>query len=103
MLHGPAGIIGPGFPVLAFMPQDEARQGTLQTLDSLASFGAAPLLVDTEAHARWPTLVAPRTGHPALDAIAALHAFYRLAEVLARRRGRDPDAPLHLSKITQTV
>ena len=103
VLHGPAGIIGPGFPVLAFMPQDEARQGTLQTLDSLASFGAAPLLVDTEAHARWPTLVAPRTGHPALDAIAALHAFYRLAEVLARRRGRDPDAPPHLSKITQTV
>lgn len=103
VLHGPAGIIGPGFPVLVFVPQDEARQGALQTLDRLAAFGAAPLLVDTQAHARWPTLISPRAGHAALDAIAALHAFYRLAEALSRRRGRDPDAPPHLAKITQTI
>ena len=103
VLHGPAGIVHAGFPVLAFVPQDEARQGTLQALDRLASFGAAPLLVDTEMHARWPTLIAPHTGHPALDAISALHAFYRLAEALSRRRGGDPDAPPHLAKITRTV
>ena len=103
VLHGPAGIIGAGFPVLAFVPQDEARAGALQTLERLTSFGAAPILVDTEPHAHWPTLIAPRAGHAALDAIAALHAFYGLAEAVSRRRGRDPDAPPHLSKITQTV
>ena len=103
VLHGPAGIVRAGFPVLAFAPQDEARTGVFQTLSRLASFGAAPLLVDVEPHAEWPTLVAPRAGHAALDAVAALHAFYGLAESVSRRRGRDPDAPPHLSKITQTV
>jgi glucosamine--fructose-6-phosphate aminotransferase (isomerizing) len=103
VLHGPVGLIGPGFPVLAFMPQDNARAGVLESLARLASFGAAPLLVDIETHSDWPTLVAPSTEHPVANAIAALHSFYRVTETLARRRGRDPDTPQHLSKVTRTV
>ena len=103
VLHGPAGIVTKGFPVLAFLPQDEARAGALETLSKLAAFGAAPLVVDTSAHAVWPTLVTPDCGAPAATAIASLHGFYRLVEALARRRGRNPDAPPHLQKVTQTV
>jgi glutamine---fructose-6-phosphate transaminase (isomerizing) len=96
VLHGPAGIIGPGFPVLAFAPADAARPGFFDTLDRLAAFGATPLLVDIQPHKRWPTLVALDGGHPLLTPIVALHAFYRVAESTARRRGRDPDQPPHL-------
>jgi glucosamine--fructose-6-phosphate aminotransferase (isomerizing) len=103
VLHGPAGIIGPGFPVLAFAPADAARPGFFDTLDRLAAFGAAPLLVDIEPHKRWPTLVALDGGHPLLTPIVALHAFYRVAESTARRRGRDPDQPPHLKKVTETL
>src|SRR5579872_2250781 len=103
VLHGPAGVIGPGFPVLAFAPTDAARPGFFDTLDRLAAFGAAPLVVDIEPHRRWPTLVAIDGGHPLLSPIVALHAFYRIAETTARRRGRDPDEPPHLTKVTQTV
>jgi len=103
VLHGPAGIVTEGFPVLAFLPRDEARAGALETLSQLAAFGAAPLVVDTVAHAAWPTLVTPDCGHPVATAIAGLHGFYRLVEELARRRGRNPDAPPHLKKVTQTV
>ncbi len=103
MLHGPAGVIGLGFPVLGFAPADAAREGFFDTVDRLASFGAAPLVVDVAPHPRWPTLVAPDGGHPLLTPIAALHAFYRLAEAVARRRGRDPDQPPHLMKVTRTV
>ena len=103
VLHGPAGIIKPGFPVLAFAPADAARPGFFDTLDRLAAFGAAPLLVDTEPHQRWPTLVALDGGHPLLTPIVALHAFYRVAEEAARRRGRDPDQPPHLKKVTETL
>jgi glutamine---fructose-6-phosphate transaminase (isomerizing) len=103
VLHGPAGIIGPGFPVLAFAPADAARPGFFDTLDRLAAFGAAPLLVDVEPHDRWPTMVALDGGHPLLTPIAALHAFYRAAEEVARRRGRDPDQPPHLKKVTETL
>jgi glutamine---fructose-6-phosphate transaminase (isomerizing) len=103
VLHGPAGIIGPGFPVLAFAPADAARPGFFDALDRLAAFGAAPLVVDVERHRRWPTLVAPDGGHPLLTPIAALHAFYRVAEATARQRGRDPDQPPHLKKVTETL
>ena len=77
--------------------------GFFETVERLASFGAAPLIVDVAPHPRWPTLVAPDGGHPLMTPIAALHAFYRLAEAVARRRGRDPDQPPHLMKVTRTV
>ena len=103
VLHGPAGIIQPGFPVLAFAPADAARPGFFDTLDRLAAFGAAPLVVDIKPHRRWPTMVALDGGHPLLTPIVALHAFYRVAESTARRRGRDPDQPPHLKKVTETL
>ena len=103
VLHGPAGIIGPGFPVLAFAPADAAREEFFAALDRLASFGAAPLVIDYEQHARWQTVVALDGGHPLLTPIVALHAFYRVAEATARRRGRDPDQPPHLMKVTETL
>jgi len=103
VLHGPAGIIAPDFPVLGFAPIDAARGGFFETLQRLASFGAAPLLIDVEPHPRWPTIVAPDCGHAFLTPIAELHAFYRLAEATARRLGRDPDQPPHLTKVTRTV
>ena len=103
VLHGPAGIIGPGFPVLAFAPADAAREGFFDALERLASFGAAPLLIDCQAHPRWRTIVALDGGHPLLTPIVALHAFYRVAEATARWRGRDPDQPPHLRKVTETL
>jgi glutamine---fructose-6-phosphate transaminase (isomerizing) len=103
VLHGPAGVIGPGFPVLAFAPADAARPGFFDALDRLAAFGATPLVVDSEPHPRWQTVVARDAGHPLLTPIVALHAFYRIVEATARRRGRDPDQPPHLKKVTETL
>ncbi|HLY00836.1 MAG TPA: SIS domain-containing protein [Roseiarcus sp.] len=103
VLHGPAGVIGPGFPVLAFAPVDAARPGFFEALDRLAAFGAEPLVVDIEPHSRWPSVAALDGGHPLLTPIVALHAFYRVAEAVARRRGRDPDQPPHLMKVTETL
>jgi glutamine---fructose-6-phosphate transaminase (isomerizing) len=102
VLHGPVGVIGPGFPILGFAPVDAARPGFFETLERLAAFGGAPLVVDTEQHERWPTVVALDGGHPMLTPIVAVHAFYRVAEATARRRGRDPDRPPHLKKVTET-
>ena len=103
VLHGPAGVIGPGFPVLAFAPLDAARPGFFDALDRLAAFGAEPLVFDAEPHPRWPTVLALDAGHPLLTPIVALHAFYRVAEATARQRGRDPDQPPHLNKVTETL
>ena len=103
VLHGPAGIIGEGFPVICFAPADAARDAFFETVDRLESFGAAPLVIDVASHPLWKTLVTPDAGHALTTPIAALHTFYRLAEATARRRGRDPDEPPHLMKVTRTV
>ena len=42
------------------------------------------------------------TGHEDLDPIAVVQSLYPMVEALARARGRDPDAPPHLSKVTRT-
>jgi glucosamine--fructose-6-phosphate aminotransferase (isomerizing) len=39
---------------------------------------------------------------PELDAIAAIAPYYAMVEALARARGRDPDRPPHLAKVTRT-
>ena len=103
VLHGPAGVIGEGFPVICFAPAHAAREAFFETVDRLESFGAAPLIIDVAPHPRWKTLLAPDAGHALTTPIAALHAFYRLAEATARRRGRNPDEPPHLMKVTRTV
>jgi glucosamine--fructose-6-phosphate aminotransferase (isomerizing) len=40
--------------------------------------------------------------HPFAEPIALIQSFYPLAEAVARARGRDPDAPPHLLKVTET-
>jgi glucosamine--fructose-6-phosphate aminotransferase (isomerizing) len=40
--------------------------------------------------------------HPALAPLAMAQSFYRLANALALERGRDPDNPPHLRKVTET-
>ena len=60
-------------------------------------------MVDLVSHPRWRTLLAPDGSHALTTPVAALHAFYRLAEAVARFRGRDPDQPPHLMKVTRTV
>ena len=41
--------------------------------------------------------------HPAIEPMLMAQSFYRLANALALARGRDPDRPPHLSKITETT
>ena len=102
VLHGPAGVITPGFLIVAFMPQDEAREGMSDTLDKLRAMGAEALLVDALDGDGPMSLAAARLDHPQVTPIAMIHRFYLLAEACSRRLGRDPDHPPHLSKVTET-
>ena len=102
VLHGPAGIVTPGFLVIAFIPRDEAREGMGDTLRRLAAMGARVLTVDAAADDGPDFLAAKDIGHPQLTPIAMIHRFYRLAESCSRRLLRDPDNPLNLLKVTET-
>jgi glutamine---fructose-6-phosphate transaminase (isomerizing) len=93
VLHGPVALVEPGFPVLAFVQDDEARASMEETLAALAAKGGAITRV--------PTGAAPI--HPALDLILEAQVFYPWVARTAVARGLDPDRPRHLRKITETL
>jgi glutamine---fructose-6-phosphate transaminase (isomerizing) len=97
--HGPLALIEPGFPVLIFAPRGPAQASLLALADDLRARGAAVLLAAPGAEAALPLAI---TADEDLDPIAATLPFYAMAEALARARGRDPDRPPHLAKVTRT-
>lgn len=102
VLHGPAVLADEGFHALVFVPADEARESVLHTADKIAGFGASTWRVDGPP-GMGNGLASAAAPHPALQPICQIVSFYRFAEGLSRARGRDPDRPMHLSKVTRTL
>lgn len=102
VMHGPLELVDEAFPVLAFSPQDRSRPGMVQALGRLRAQGAAVLAVEPADGGR-DRLPFADPGHPLLEPLAMIQAFYRCAEQVSRLRGRDPDRPRSLMKVTETV
>lgn len=101
VMHGPATLAKPGFPVLGFAAQDMAEALLAQVCDTL--HGQQARVLATTAHVtQAQTLAATRSAHPLLDPILLLASFYNFVETFARHLGHDPDQPRHLSKVTLT-
>lgn len=100
--HGPRALAGPDFPVLGFVQADAGRTGTAALLADLAGRGTPVLAAGLEGAGivSLPTLPAE---YPDTDLLAQLVSFYLATEAGARARGRDPDHPPGLRKVTQTV
>jgi glucosamine--fructose-6-phosphate aminotransferase (isomerizing) len=99
--HGPMAIVEKGFPVLLLGQDDESRDSVADLAPEFAERGALVLssgLKDAPG-LRLPSLDA----HPVLQPLLLVQSFYRLANALAVARGRDPDRPPHLAKVTETV
>ncbi|MEP3279102.1 MAG: SIS domain-containing protein [Stappiaceae bacterium] len=102
VLHGPVEIVGSDFPVLAFAARDAAEDAIVGIADDLAKRGADVFVTSDKArHAHQLPFCA--TGHPLTDALMPVMAFYGFVEALSRARGRNPDEPQHLQKVTQTL
>ncbi|HWN06391.1 MAG TPA: SIS domain-containing protein [Steroidobacteraceae bacterium] len=99
--HGPVALVGRGFPVLAFTQGDETRADVESLARELAGLGARVLLAGSQTPGA-VTLPAIRA-HPAIEPLLLIQSFYRFANTLALARGRDPDRPPHLRKVTETV
>lgn len=99
--HGPMALVGPGFPVIAFVQDDETREGTLAVMRACADQGAAVMKAGGEPMSGILDLPTVAT-HAALQPIVQVQSFYRLAANLAVARGFDPDRPPHLAKVTET-
>lgn len=101
VLHGPAAIVGAGFPVLVLGVADAALPEVAATAARLAAQGAEVFVTGVDL-AGATHLPMPPPRHPLTDPLVLIVAFYAMVEALARRRGLDPDAPPHLRKVTET-
>jgi glucosamine--fructose-6-phosphate aminotransferase (isomerizing) len=99
--HGPMALVGPGFPVLFFAQDDDTLQSTLEVAANFRARGARVWIAGAGVVENALALSTPLD--PACAALVAVHRFYGAANELAVRRGRDPDAPLYLKKVTETV
>jgi glucosamine--fructose-6-phosphate aminotransferase (isomerizing) len=99
--HGPMELIDSGYPLLVFALRGPEQEGLLKLARDMRARGARVLLAAPAdiAEANLPLAI---TDHPALDPIAAILTFYVMAAGLAAARGRNPDAPRHLNKVTET-
>ncbi len=102
VLHGPVEIVGPRFPVIVLAAADAAESSTAQVADRLAEQGAT-VFATSPLCSRAHVLERVVTGHPLTDALVSIMPLYDLIERWSRRRGRDPDQPRNLQKVTQTT
>lgn len=101
--HGPMAIAGPDFPVLLFSQNDASLTGLAELGNELAGRGV-PVISAGPAGVAAATALATEPGvDPFAMPIALIQSFYPLAEAVARARGRDPDRPPFLSKVTETL
>ena len=98
--HGPMALVRAHFPLLIFTQDDESRAGVVQLAGELADRGAAVLIAGAEV--AQATVLPTAKAHPVIEPLLHVQSFYALANALSLERGRDPDRPPHLSKVTET-
>ncbi len=98
-LHGPIALVSNRYPILMFMPTDQAAAGLHSLAADLSHKGAHVLVTAGAGQGTLPTL-AP--DHPDTDAVCLIQSFYALIVRLAALRGTDVNQPRHLQKVTRT-
>ena len=99
--HGPMALVRAHFPLLIFTQDDESRAGVVQLAGELAAQGAAVLIAGAEV--AQATVLPTERAHPVIEPLLYAQSFYRMVNALSLARGRDPDRPPNLSKVTETL
>lgn len=99
--HGPMALVERDFPILVFPPHDRAAAGTEALIADFAARGA-DIAVAGGGLPGTRTLPLADGLHPATAPIAMIQAFYRMINAVALARGRNPDRPPSLNKVTET-
>ncbi len=99
--HGPQALLQDDFPALVFSQDDEARAGIETLARDLVARGVEVMIAGGTVPG---TRVLPSVAtHPLVEPLLLAQSFYRLANALAIARGRDPDRPPNLRKVTETT
>jgi glutamine---fructose-6-phosphate transaminase (isomerizing) len=99
--HGPMAIVERDFPVLMLQPEDPTKASFPQLSEEFTGRGAKVFAAgDTLPGAIM--LPTAKGLHPLIAPACQITSFYGFAEKLARARGRNPDDPPWLKKVTET-
>ncbi len=96
VMHGPLELVGRGFNVLSLIPDDAAAVHSLRAAAKIRQAGGNVFEVGIG-------LSYARTANPILDPVSIVQTAYMNIESLAIARGRDPDRPQLLNKVTETM
>jgi glucosamine--fructose-6-phosphate aminotransferase (isomerizing) len=107
LLHGPIAIAGPQIPLIVIRPDGAMGAVIDASTDRLRAAGAEPWTIggrelaglDRDPH----TAPIPISLPEPLTPLAYVIPGQLVAEAVACRRGLDPDAPPHLTKVTRTL
>ncbi|CAG9270335.1 glutamine--fructose-6-phosphate transaminase [Paraburkholderia unamae] len=99
--HGPMELIDRDYPLLVFAPRGPEQAGLIEFARDMEKRGARVLLA-APADVPGAALPLETAADAALDPIAAILSFYVMAAGLAAARGRNPDEPRYLNKVTET-
>lgn len=99
--HGPMALVGTGFPTFVLAQDDATKSGVKDLADSFFANAAKVVLagLNDPRAITLPVLNA----HSVIQPILLLQSFYKFAASLACARGRNPDTPPFLNKVTETV
>ena len=98
--HGPMALFKKDFPVLIFRQQDESAASIDEIATLAVEHGCKVFVVGgaTKGAINLEAIHAPALLEPMLQ----IQSFYRAVNDLSLRRGRDPDRPPFLQKVTVT-
>ncbi len=99
--HGPMALIRAGFPVLMFTQGDETRGGVESLATELAARHADVMVAGSTVPRA--VILPTVSANPVLEPMLIVQSFYRMVNALALARGRNPDQPPYLNKVTETV
>jgi glucosamine--fructose-6-phosphate aminotransferase (isomerizing) len=99
--HGPVALVSPRYPIVLFMPGDEADAGLRQLMLDLRAKAALVFATDDDGPSSGSLPALPRDQADA-DAVCLIQSFYALAVRIGEQRGTDIDRPRHLQKVTRT-
>jgi glutamine---fructose-6-phosphate transaminase (isomerizing) len=102
LLHGPIAIASPAMPALLVAAGDAGDSSIKEAAVRLKAVGSRVIAigVNETADVHLPII---STNDPYLRLMGSLQAFYMALPALAARRGRNPDVPPALMKVTRTT
>ncbi|MCG2842101.1 SIS domain-containing protein [Sandaracinobacter sp. RS1-74] len=101
--HGPMALVRDGFPVLLLGQQDEALESVRELAGLFEANRATLMTAGLPKGAPGIALPVLEDAPAAIQPILLAQSFYRLANSLSLARGRDPDTPPGLRKVTETL